>query len=68
MFLIHRVDTVLHTRGCFSCVVFLHAIGMNQVQLGARDPIKQLRIGGRALPVHAFQQVHLHCKYLQHFS
>lgn len=62
MFPILRVDTVLHTRGCFACILFLqmHTIGMNQVLLGARDPIKQLRTGDRALPVHAFQQAHLH--------
>lgn len=36
----------------------MHTIGMNQVLLGARDPIMQLRVGGRALPVHAFQQGH----------
>jgi len=38
----------------------MHTTGMNQVLLGARDPIKQLGTGGRALPVNAFQHVHLH--------
>lgn len=36
----------------------MHTIGMNPVLLGARDPIMQLRVGGRVLPVHAFQQGH----------
>lgn len=36
----------------------MHTVGMNQVLLGARDPIMQLKVGGRALPVHAFQQGH----------
>lgn len=60
MFSILMADTVLHTRGCFACILFLqmHTIGMNQALLGARDPIMQLRVGGRALPVHAFQQGH----------
>lgn len=30
--------------------------------------VEQLRTGGRALPIDAFQQAHLHCKYLLHFS
>lgn len=48
MFLILRVDTVLRTRGCFACILFLqmHTTGMNQVLLGARDPIMQLKVGG----------------------
>lgn len=56
MFPMLGVDSVLHTRGCAACILFLqmHTIGMNQVLLGARDPIMQLRVGGRVLPVHAF--------------
>lgn len=58
MFAMLRVDTVLHPRGCFACILLLHTIDMNPVLLGARDPIMQLRVGGRVLPVHAFQQGH----------